>query len=317
MFKLTILYSMFLLSLLIATPGFSLHIQLHEEALVTENFIRLGDIATITPDNDEAKQWTNRQVNRSPALGESKIIYANSLIESFQYVKGADTIQWSGPENITVKRKGQTVSKEQLKQIIAEFLQQNQDKLPQADMRFTSVRAPEKIILPDGDIIYTVTPSKPGILGSTSFSIIFQLDGKTVKNCTVRGKLEAISEVVTAAVNVRRGTILTADKIKLARVDISNLDATYPATDMVIGMQATRTIRAGRAIDDKNVEIAPVIKKGERVKIVASKGSLQISTNGIAIMDGRPGDFIRVKNTNSSKLVYCQVYAPGIVYVEF
>lgn len=300
-----------------ASPGFCLEIRLHDRALVESSTVRLGDIASITPEGPEAQQWAQQQVCQAPLPGESRVVQARSLIGSLHGVPGARKISWRGAENITVQRQGVELGSEALKTIVADFLQQNIGNLPDVEFRFTSVRAPEKIVLPTGDVQYTVTPSKPGILGSSSFSILFQVNGKTVKNCTVRGKLEAIAEVVTARVNMRKGSIITADQLTMARKDISRSDKPYPGVDLVTGMQAKRTIRAGAILDSHNVTPPPLVRKGEPVKIIASKGQLQISTTGIAIMDGRQGDFIRVKNVTSSKLIYCRVDSPGIVSVEF
>jgi flagella basal body P-ring formation protein FlgA len=313
----TILHCLVLLLLFAAAPALATTIQLHEQAQVSTPFIHLGDIADIAPADREAKKWAEQRISRAPEPGKSKILQSASLIASLRHIKDAKNIHWSGAEHVTVSRQGLIISKEQIKRIIAEFIGNNLKKLPEADVRFTSVRAPEKIILPTGKLSYTVRPSKPGILGSSSFSIIFKIDEKTVKNCSVRGKLEAMAEVATAAVNVRKGSIITADQIELTRRDISRLDTPYPSIDQVVGLQAKRTIRAGRALDSHNVEPPPVIRKGEPVKIIVDKGALQITTSGVAIMDGRPGDFIRVKNIRSSKLVYCRVDAPGVVSVEF
>jgi len=266
-------WCIFFLTLFIASPALGLNIQLKEQALVTKKFVVLGDIASITPESTEAEQWTGCRVTYAPAPGESKVIQSASLIASLRHISGSEKIKWSGAKNITIRRQGVEISKEGIKQIIAEFLQQNMGNLPEVELRFTSVRAPERIILPTGDLTYTVTPSKPGILGSSSFSIIFQVDGKTVKNCTVRGKLEAMAEVVTAGVTMRKGCIITADQLNIARRDISKLDKPFQAIDHVVGMQVKRTIRAGKTIDSHNVELPPVIKKGEPVKIIASRGS--------------------------------------------
>lgn len=308
---------LFILSLAPASPGFCLQIQLQDKTVVTDNTVLLGDVATISPEGDEAVQWAQHEVSRSPAPGEEKVIQSSSLIASLRNTEGAERLSWSGPETITVKRQGIPFDKKALEQIIAEFLQQNLDKLPHAELRFTSQWVPENIVLPVGDIKYSVTPSKPGILGSSSFSILFKIDDKTVKTCTIRGKLEAMAEVATAAVTIRKGSLITKDQVELIRQDISKLNSPYTAIESVIGLQAKRTIRVGRAIETRVVEPPAVIRKGEVVKIVASRGPLQISANGIAVMDGRPGEFIRVKNLSSSKLVYCQVDSPGIVSVEF
>ncbi|HHD63006.1 MAG TPA: flagellar basal body P-ring formation protein FlgA [Desulfobulbaceae bacterium] len=313
----TSLHCLVLLLLFAAAPALAINIQLHEQVQVSTPFIRLGDIASIAPKGREAKKWAEQRISRSPEPGKSKILQSASLIASLRHIKNAENIHWNGAEHVTVSRRGIEISKEKIKRIIAEFIGKNLKKLPDADVRFTLVRAPEIIILPAGKLSYTVMPSRHGILSSSSFSIIFKVDGKTVKNCTVRGKLEAMAEVAAAAVNVRKGSIITADQIELIRQDISKLDTPYPSIDQVVGLLAKRTIRAGRAFDSHNVEPPPVIKKGEPVKIIADRGALQITTNGVAIMDGRPGDFIRVKNIRSNRLVYCRVDAPGIVSVEF
>lgn len=305
------------LCLFSASPAWCLQIQLHDQARVTEGTIHLGDLASSIPEDPEAEQWLSRTVGHSPAPGKSKTIQSKALIQSLQHVEGAEKINWSGANSITVTRQGIELKKEQLKQIIAEFLQQNLTNLPDAEFRFTSVRAQESIVLPTGKLSYTVTPSKPGILGSSSFSITFQIDGKTVKHCTVRGKLEAMADVATAAVNLRKGEIIAANHLVMQRQDISKLETPCPAIDLAIGLEVKRYIRAGKAIDSRNVQPAPIIRKGEPVKIIASKGALRLSTNGVAIMNGRPGEFIRVKNINSDKLVYCKVDAPGVVSVEF
>ncbi|HHD57492.1 MAG TPA: flagellar basal body P-ring formation protein FlgA [Desulfobulbaceae bacterium] len=279
--------------------------------------VYLGDIASITPKGSEAETLAAERITASPNPGKSRTIKASTIIDMMRYNKDAAGISWSGTESIEVTRKGQAITKEQMKGIVAEYIGRHLKNLPDAEIRFTSVRTPGDIILPTGKITYTVRPSKPTIIGSSSFNILFAVDGRTVKNCTVRGKLEALASVATAAVNVRRGSIITPEQVEMIRQDISKLDAPYFSMDRVDGLQAKRTIRAGKPLDTMNVAPPPVIKKGEPVEIIASRGPLRISTKGIATMDGRPGDFIRVKNISSSKLVYCKVDAPGVVSVEF
>ena len=303
--------------LLLGSQAFALRVELHEKALVSAPVVHLGDIASITPEGRAAENLAAKRVTTSPNPGKSRTIKASSIIEMMRYDKNAADIGWSGAESIEVTRKGQVITKERMKQIVAEFIGRHLKSLPDAEIRFTSVRTRENIILPAGTITYTVKPSKPAIIGSSSFNILFAVDGRTVTNRTVRGKLEVLAPVATAAVNIRRGSIITPDQVEMIRRDISKLDGPYFTRDRVIGLQAQRTIRAGKPLDIMNVAPPPVIKKGELVEIVADRGPLRITTKGIAVMDGRPGDFIRVKNISSSKLIYGKVDAPGVVSVEF
>lgn len=315
--KTLIVPHLIVLVLLFASQTFALTVVLHEQAQVSSPVTRLGDIAAISPAGREADILAGETVASSPEPGKSRTLRSISIIDRLSPAGQTKNIKWQGADNVTVTRKAQVISKEQMKTIIADYIGRNLKKLPDADIRFTSVRTPENLILPTGKLTYTVRPSRPAIIGSTSFNILFAVDGKTVKNCTVRGKLEVLASVATAAVNLRRGTIITPDQIEMVRMDISRLNIPYFSVKQATGLLVKRTIRAGRPLDTVNVTPPPVIKKGEPVKIIADRGALRISTKGIAVMDGRPGDFIRVKNISSNKLIYCKVDAPGIVSVEF
>ena len=306
-----------LLAPLVAMQAQALEITLHKEATVTGKHILLGDIASITPAGELADRLAQTRIAHAPEPGKTRELQTSSVKALLRHKQVDGEPRWRGPKTVTVLRQGQVIDREQLKAIIAAYIGANLHRLPDAEFRFTQVRAPEKIILPTGKLTYTVTPSRPEILGSSSFNILFKVDDRVVKNCTVRGRLQAMAEVATAAVSLRRGAILTGDQITMTRQDISHLNNPCLSYEKAIGLQAIRSIRPGQPLDARNVAPPPVIRKGEPVKIFASRGALQISTTGIATADGRPGQFIRVRNIGSNKLVYCRVDAPGIVTVEF
>ncbi|NOQ45262.1 MAG: flagellar basal body P-ring formation protein FlgA [Desulfobulbaceae bacterium] len=315
--KIIALFIFFLLLLTGMLSAAALEVAFQPNATVSEATVRLSDIAVISPAGDAANLLGVNSVATAPAAGRTRDLKAVSIISSMRHIPEAENVFWKGSDTITVKREGLHISKDQLQQIIAQYLQQNLDKLPRAEIRFTSIRAPSELILPIGELTWKVTPSKLEIIGSSSFSILFKIDGKAVKNCTVRGKLEALTDVVTATVNLRRGEIILPDQIKMTRLNLAKLENPFQSPELVVGMEVTRTIRAGRVIDKRHVAPPPVIKEGELVKIFAGKGHLRISTIGIAKTGGRSGDTIRVKNINSNKLIHCRVDAPGIVSVEF
>ncbi|HEB49715.1 MAG TPA: flagellar basal body P-ring formation protein FlgA [Desulfobulbus sp.] len=289
----------------------------HETATVTGRSVTLADVADVSPAGPQARRLAGLEVALAPAPGTDRELQAVSIIARVRNNEAAAGVAWKGSQKILVHREGIRIDRERIKEIIADFLARNVDRLPRAEYRFTSIQAPSEIILPTGRLDWSVTPSDPGILGSSSFSIVFRVDGRTVKNCTVRGHLEALAPVVTARVTLKKGVIILPDQVTMSRRDIAALKDPVLAPDQVIGLQARRTIARGRAIERRYLEQPPVIRKGELVKIFAIKGPMRISTTGIATRDGRTGDVIRVKNISSSKYVYCRVDAPGIVSVEF
>ena len=279
--------------------------------------IVLADIAVIKPGGSEAEAIGQLPVAAAPAPGKKKELSTVSVITSLRNRPEVADVDWQGSQTIVVQRKSNTLNKEQLQQIIAAYLKENSAKLPKTEIRFTANRAPEELTLPAGQLSWKVTPSRPGILGSTSFSIAFFVDGKPAGNCVVRGKLESIAEIAVAAVDLRKGDMLTEKSIIMQQRDIGGLDTPFTSGQQLTGMQTARTITAGTPIEQEHIISPPVIKDGEMVKILARQGALQLSTNGLAKGEGRLGENIQVKNISSNKVIHGRVDGPGIVSVEF
>lgn len=307
-----------LLFLLPTTPwATTLEVTFQPNAVVSTEQITLGDIASLSPESDLARTLAALTIGRAPLSGQTKEVRATDVIRRFARNELFQDVYWQGSDRITVARDGIVIDRQRIEQILASYLQQNLDKLPRAQIRLTSLRVPETFTLPRGELQWEVVPSRPEILGSSSFSIIFKIDGTTVRNCTVRGRIEALAEVATAATTLRRGQIITPDRIRMTKQDIAALQEPFFSKRSLVGMQVKRTLHTGKVIERRYVEPPPVIRRGDLVKILASRAGLQLTATGMSKMDGRPGDVIRVQNMNSGKLIYCRVEAPGMVSVEF
>lgn len=307
-------------ALLLAAPFHSVaaavSITLSTEAIVSAEDITLSDVAVLHPDNAAARTLGQTIIAPSPAPGGQKQLDPAAIRSTVQSVYSG-MVDWQGAPTVTVTRQAIRIQQKQLQGIIIDYLEQHRKKLPQGEVRFTSIRSPSEILLPYGEVSWRVTPSRPDIVSSSSFSIFFKVDGQPTHNCTVRGKVEIMAPVAVARETIRRGTIITRDAISMSRHDITRLRHPVTAANELIGMQAASTLRAGRAIEQTDITFPPIIEEGELVKIKAVKGNLRITTNGIAKASGRTGDVIRVKNISSNKLIYARVYSPGIVTVEF
>ena len=305
------------LALLPVPRALALEVQLHERAQVTDDTVLLRALATLTPAGAEADSWAERRITAAPPPGESRVIEAGAIATAMSQYPGAADLRFSGSSRVVVLRRGQEISSQRLREMVLDYIRDNLRDQVGNEIRLSGFRSPEKIVLPVGPITHKIIPSKPGIVGSSAFTIQFLNQGRTIKTCSVRARLEILADVVVAAANIRRGTLITAADVQVVREDISRLSSPYPSVEMVVGLQALRTIRTGQPLDSRNVAPPPLVHKGQTVKILAMRGAMRLSTRGVAIMDGRPGQYIRVKNISSNKLVYCRVAGPGLVAVEF
>ncbi len=314
---LSLLHSFFYLLILVAPVSATLTVTFADKATVTGGKIMLGDIARISPTNEPGQALGRLIIANAPPPGKSKTLQTPSVITSLRNNPKASDVEWAGKREVVIIRQAIKITKDQLYNIIADFLADNKEKLPKGDIRFTSMRAPSEILLPFGQLSWRVTPSRPNITDSSSFSIFFKVDGKPANNCTVRGRIEILTDIAVATETIRKGTVISPEQITMKHKNIVTVDHPVFKPENIIGMQAARTIGAGKVVEHDHITSPPVIATGDLVKVVAGKGHLRISTKGIARSAGIIGDTIRVKNMRSNKLIYARVEGPGMVSVEF
>lgn len=286
-------------------------------ASVAGTRIVLADIAEISFAGEQTEAIKQLQVGAAPAVGKNKELYTVSVIKGLQHRRELADVDWQGSANIVVERRGQRVSRAQIDTILQQYLQENSHKLPQSEIRLTVQQAPEEMLFAEGTLSWKVTPSRPGILGSSNFTIAFALNGRPAGNCVVRGRLAALGEVVVAAVPLHKGDRIASNAVRLERQDIGGLEQPFTTIAQVLNMEVARAINPGTPLEQDLIVLPAVIKGGDMVKISAQKGGLLISTSGVAQAAGRLGETIKVKNSSTKKLVFCRVDGPGLVSVEF
>jgi len=313
MFKSLLIIALFLIS---APPCQALQITFMQKGQVDGTIVTLGNIAKFDEKSEMAQALASQTVAQAPVPGD--MICLNSLAIKKQLINSLalpGTIIWNGSPTVTLKRSSIRIGSTKIQQIIAEYLHQNRENLPNADIRFIPGTLPIPFLLPTGKLTYEVIPSNPRILGSSRFSIIFRVDNHVAKNMSVKGRIEALAPVAVATRKLNKGTILLPSTLALAVKDINKISNPGLELSTFIGKKLKRTIRSGTVITPIMVETLPVIRRGERVKIVISSGIMHLSATGIARTDGRPDQMIRVQNTRSNKIIQCRVTAPGLVEI--
>jgi flagella basal body P-ring formation protein FlgA len=278
--------------------------------------IRLGDVADFDEESDLTAALASQTVGPAPPPGESVVLHSQTVKHSLVSTKSVpEDIAWSGSPAIMVNRQGITVGPDKILTIIAEYIDEQKKNLPEAEIQFIPASLPLPFILPTGELTSEVIPSNPGILGSSRFSLILRVDNQVAKNMSIRGRIEANANIVVTARAVKKDSILSPQLLTMAVTDISEMAGPqFEASDLT-GKKLTRSLKAGSPVLANMVESLPVVRRGEKVKIVINSGQLHVSATGFAFTDGKLDETIRVQNLSSNKLIYGRVAAPGLVEV--
>ncbi len=306
-----------LLFFLVPISAHGLQINSRTQTEITTNYVLLSDIVTFSEDSPLVSALGSTHICTAPDAGKSLVIQTENVQKKIaRELHLEQDILWTGSRTTTVKRRGVVITADDIVSEIASFLIKNKVHLPNADYSFHPRELPLPFTIPLGDLEIQVIPSDPDIIGSRRFSLLYLVDGKTEKNISIRGQLDAMSDVAVLTCDVKRGTQLRPDMVRMERQNLSKLRE--PCTDLrtVLGKKVTKRLRNGAVLELGDIEFPPLIYKGQLVKMVVNHNGLHLTATGISHSNGKQNDIIRVKNLRSQKSVFCRVAGSGIVEVQ-
>lgn len=134
----------------------------------------------------------------------------------------------------------------------------------------------------------------------------------------VPARLEKFASIAVAASNLPRGHIITNKDVKMTRQKVSTLGISYAdSVNAVVGKQLKRSIRSGDLLKSSVLGMPKIVSKGEKVKVVSTRGNLLVSANAMALETGELGEMISVQNTRSARVLDARVVGPGRVRVIY
>ncbi|VAX23556.1 hypothetical protein MNBD_NITROSPINAE01-1910 [hydrothermal vent metagenome] len=149
-------------------------------------------------------------------------------------------------------------------------------------------------------------------------NVTFMSGGRAVSRVNIPVTVKATMEVVVASRNIKKGAIINEDSLALERRAVGRGYKKYLSDfSAIVGLSATRNIRATSPMKADYVARPAVVRSGDMVTVVAQAGSMRITTRGHAKQDGNIGEWIQVVNLESRKIISARVSAPGEVTVEF
>lgn len=175
----------------------------------------------------------------------------------------------------------------------------------QREYKVEVLNRPNDIAVPEGNVVYECKLPYGIKYGfPTNVSVLVYVDGQLYKKTMVRIKIHLFAPVVVAARLLNANQTIGLEDVRLEKMDITKVGRYYfTDTGKVIGMVLKRVVNPGTMINALMVGKPIIVERMAMVHIVSVNGEIQVKTEGQALQSGREGDFIRVKNIRSNKVV--------------
>lgn len=283
----------FILSLAFAQP----RVTIPPEAQVRGEWITLGEIAVISGGDPYLKDLN---LGRAP-LPCSYRELKGSLIEA-RIGQRAEVIC---PETVKVWRACQEIPEERIREVVLEHLK---DRFPRAErIALEDFKVSGKAILPPGPVEYLVFENSQDLLGRASFSVLLRT-GDVEKKVLVSGEVRVWTKVPLASRRIARGEVLSPEAMTMEVMELSRLPRGIVLDPQaLLGKRAKTSLPPGSPFRWDQVEVPPVVKKGDKVRIVLTTPNLKVQALGEVLEEGRIGDRVRVRNLGSGKEIVAEV----------
>ena len=148
-------------------------------------------------------------------------------------------------------------------------------------------------------------------------------DGTLIQRSVIMIEARLFRSVATATSDIAARKVLTSEDVRMERRAVGGRVARLAATE-VFGKVTTHAIQKGavvltsdlREIVSSTSRPGPLIKRGDRVRLVARGNGLTVSVRSCeSLENGHAGETIRVRNLSSKKIVTGRVVKSGEVEI--
>lgn len=157
----------------------------------------------------------------------------------------------------------------------------------------------------------------PGTRPMGNITVGVRCNGARPWSLYVPVTIRLFGEAVVAARPLMGTTVLTAQDVRLAQVELS-AGAAGALTDLqqVVGKVLRRPLLADAVVTVDSAEEPRLVRRNEQVVLVAEGAGLEVRMQGKALADGVAGDLIKVRNLGTKRVIEGIVMAPGLIRVR-
>ena len=278
-------------------------------AVTNSDMVQLGDIAVplgqIAPDA-WAQLRTQQLWPAPPEEGKPLQINHTRLAQALRQALGKEVAgRCILPSSLVIQRGGLVFHEEDLRSYVVKSLTPQLAAMP-GEVELSDFRLPDYIFLAHAQQRVQLEPGKlsPGRV-PLRFAVQ-EADGNVLRRISGTVNLTLWITAPAAARPLNKGEALAAESVTFMKVNASQLRE-LPWDGRGGPWQINRALNTGEPILQSDLVSQLMVKRGDVVNLIYTRGNLRISTQAQALSDGEPGATIAVRNLQTKKQVYAIV----------
>ena len=186
-------------------------------------------------------------------------------------------------------------------------------------VQIKEIRGVEPVLLPKGSLSHQVlAPRNTAQAGSLPLTVLLKVNDEVEKRMMVTAMVEVLVKAVVTTRPLGRFKPIEDSDVEVRPVDLSGLPSDYIADpEAVLGKRTRRLLDANTVLRPDLVESQPIVKRGDRVRIIFESAGMRITAVGEVKQKGCVGERIPVANLDSNKVIQARVVDTQTVKIDF
>ena len=311
------------LVLVLATPAMSAaqapQIYLLRNVTVDTKGLLLGAVAVVTgADKETVAAIRAVPLGRSPFPGEEMLLTPRVVL-SRMGMSGIDTrgVRFSGARRVRVTSRHQEITPERIESVARGELVARVGDIPGVTYEVDGKSDGQSINAASGDVTLAAKVlGEPA--GETMIVLVSGTDERGERLFERAVAFRAIHSAVrvVAARDLRPGEPLDEENITLESVRTSSRPRSQPSLKAFMGSRTRSWVKRGTVLAESMVRMPSpeiIVERNKPVRMMISMPGMTVTAMGLALMPGRDGDVIRVRNIDSMRIVSALVRPDGSV----
>jgi flagella basal body P-ring formation protein FlgA len=288
-------------------PG--LQIYLPREVTIKDSTMKLGQIGIIRGPQALVTRASEVTLGRF-SLQAQKIVIEKHIILSRLASNGISSSQVTlqGAEKVSVSRERKIISSADFVEMAAAYLENN--LFDKSISGWNPIRRPKDLVIPEPqkDMKFVCRLVEGGARNQTKVEVEVFSGDKLLATREVIFTLKYNSRTAVALVDIPAGTIISRENVRIEQVSSNNPEP--PGWKPPYGLIAKCALPAETVLKPYmfgSAESPVVIKRNQNVVIRIERPGFLITAVGKAMQDGKIGEYIKVRNIDSQRVILAKV----------
>lgn len=299
----------------IQAAGQKLNIHLPRDVTIKDNSVMLGQVCIVSGDETLTAKARQIPLGRITLAGQHLTVDRNTILSRLAANGISNSnVKITGAKDVKVKRKEQTITNDMLAKKAESFLKSISSA--QATTTLEIARIPKEVTIPGTPKSITLV-ARPGSVNSPTYRsalVDVVADGKVIQTREVSFRLKHTVRQIVATVDMPAGIPLTPDNITIETITSNRPEP--KGWNAPYGLVTKRKIKAGQTVIDGMVSLPKpqvLIKRNQTVVIKVQTAGLLITAMGQSLSEGSLGQYVRVRNVDSGRIIIGKVNEDGTV----